>query len=319
MKLIELNKVFSISYGNKRDLNKMTLLPQSNARSVAFVVRTRNNNGVAAYVEQIANVCPYAQGLITVALGGSVLSTFLQPQPFYTAQNVAVLSPLNNMSDQEKMYYCCAISSNKYRYSTCGREANKTLKTLLVPDRSEIPTWISEISSLPYDNISASVNQNAMPLDTSTWKAFRYDRLFRIERGKGPRKQDLGDGTVPFITSTDTNNGIAGFTNHVPMHKANSIGVNRNGSVAEAFYHEEPFCSTEDVHVFNANFEMNKYVAMFIITLIRQEKYRYSYGRKWGMDRMNQSEIKLPVKYDGTPDFDYMESYVKSLPYSTNV
>jgi len=320
MKLTELNKVFSVSYGNKLDLNKMTILPQNSPHSVAFVVRTRNSNGVVAYVEQMANVNPYDKGLITVALGGSVLSSFLQPTPFYTAQNVAVLTPMESMNDREKMYYCNAITSNAYRYSTCGREANKTLKMLLIPARAEIPEWTNEISIPSYNNISDSINKNVMSLDVQTWKLFRYDSLFTIERGKGTRKQDLEDGAVPFVTSTDRNNGIAGFTNHVPTHKANSIGVNRNGSVAEAFYHEKAFCSTEDVHILNAlNFEMNKYLALFLITLIRQEKYRYSYGRKWGIDRMKKSEIKLPVKDDGTPDFVYIENFIKSLPYSSNL
>jgi hypothetical protein len=66
------------------------------------------------------------------------------------------------------------------------------------------------------------------------------------------------------------------------MHSKNTIGVNRNGSVAEAFYHEYDYCSTEDVHIFSPKFPLNKYIAMFIITLIKKEKYRYNYGRKWG-------------------------------------
>jgi hypothetical protein len=58
---------------------------------------------------------------------------------------------------------------------------------------------------------------------------------------------------------------------------------------------------------------------MFLITLIKKEKYRYSYGRKWGIGRMNESLIKLPVNEKKQPDFQFMENYIKSLPYSSNL
>jgi len=64
---------------------------------------------------------------------------------------------------------------------------------------------------------------------------------------------------------------------------------------------------------------LNKYIAMFLITLICKEKYRYSYGRKWGIDRMNNTLIKLPITSDGKPDFAFMESYIKTLPYSSAI
>ena len=58
---------------------------------------------------------------------------------------------------------------------------------------------------------------------------------------------------------------------------------------------------------------------MFLTTMIKQEKFRYAYGRKWGINRMETSRIKLPAivnsKGNYEPDWQYMESYIKSLPY----
>ena len=34
---------------------------------------------------------------------------------------------------------------------------------------------------------------------------------------------------------------------------------------------------------------------------------------------MQKSNIKLPVKSDGTPDWEFIENYIKSLPYSANI
>ena len=49
------------------------------------------------------------------------------------------------------------------------------------------------------------------------------------------------------------------------------------------------------------------------------EKFRFNYGRKWNLDRMNISKIKLPVDKKGIPDFVFMENYMKSLPYSKSL
>ena len=64
---------------------------------------------------------------------------------------------------------------------------------------------------------------------------------------------------------------------------------------------------------------MNKYIGLFFVTLIKMEKYRYNYGRKWGIARMNASKIKLPVNKAGKPDYEFMENYIKSLPFSKHI
>lgn len=35
--------------------------------------------------------------------------------------------------------------------------------------------------------------------------------------------------------------------------------------------------------------------------------------------RLASSNIKLPTRKDGSPDFDFMENYIKSLPYSSQI
>ena len=65
---------------------------------------------------------------------------------------------------------------------------------------------------------------------------------------------------------------------------------------------------------------MNKYIAFFLIAVLRMEKFRYDYGRKWTVDKqMKDTQIKLPVDAHGNPDYDFMERYIKSLPYSANI
>ena len=60
---------------------------------------------------------------------------------------------------------------------------------------------------------------------------------------------------------------------------------------------------------------MNKYTGLFITCLLRQERYRYSYGRAYKLDSIRNTELRLPVTSDGIPDWQWMENYIKSLPY----
>ncbi|MCD4675764.1 MAG: restriction endonuclease subunit S [Desulfobacula sp.] len=315
MELVLLNSIFKIEYGNQLNLNAMEL----SSAGVNFVSRSSQNLGVAAVVKELNTVKPYNPGLITVTLGGTyLLSSFIQPEPFYTAQNIKVLSPKSEMSFSQKVFYCLCISKNRFRYSSHGREANKSLDKMLVPSLKRLPSWANNHSQAEIDRSSAKTGT----LNISKYKKrkFKLNELFNIERGQGARKSDIvKNGMTPFITSTERNNGLTGYVNNAPYHQGNVISVNRNGSVAEAFFQEKPFCSTEDVHVFSPKFKMNIFHAMYLIPILRAEKFRYTFGRKWGIERMKNTWILLPMLGNGEPAWDEIEKYIMTLPYSKNL
>jgi len=315
MKLVKVSEIFNVEYGNSFELNKLKQI----SGGVNFVSRTAKNNGISAKVKKVEGIKPSPAGTITVSLGGSVLETFIQPEPFYSGYHIFCLTPKEKLSEEEKLYYCTCISANKYRYNY-GRQANRTLRSLLIPDLASIPDYVKKTNLNQFKGLDKPVNKKKIELNITTWKWFAYSDLFDIERGKGPRKKDLdGTGNIPFVTSSDQNNGWTAFTKVTAIHSGNTIGVNRNGSVAEAFYQPIPFCSTEDVHVFVPKFPMSKYLALFLSVLIKKEKFRYNYGRKWGIARMNASKIKLPVNKAGSPDWNFMEKYIKTMKYSDKI
>lgn len=139
-KLVAIERIFSVRYGANMELNALKLNPSG----INFVSRSARNNGVSAKVNPVADVTPLAAGLITVAGGGSVLETFVQPEPFYSGRDLYYLVPPQDMSLQEKLYYCMAIRANRYRFSY-GRQANRTLKDILIPARSEVPSWVKDV------------------------------------------------------------------------------------------------------------------------------------------------------------------------------
>jgi hypothetical protein len=142
MKLVPLSSLFSVRYGHSLELNKLTLLKPEKG-GIPFISRKMGDNGIAAYVCPINGIEPAQVGELSCALSGNgVLSTFVQDKPFYTAFHVARLAPINEFTLDELLYYCTCIKYNRYRYSY-GRQANKTLKDLLVPAKTEIPAWVN--------------------------------------------------------------------------------------------------------------------------------------------------------------------------------
>lgn len=151
-------------------------------------------------------------------------------------------------------------------------------------------------------------------MNTSGWKNFAYSEIFYIEKGKRLVKADMIPGDINYIGATDRNNGVtAHIANNAHIFAGNKITVSYNGSIAEAFYQQDPFWASDDINVLSLKKgRLNKNIAIFLTTIINKEKYRFNYGRKWDKQLMLQSTIKLPVNESGTPDWDFMESFVAS-------
>ena len=126
-----LKDICSISMGNKMDYSAMSM----DDPIVNFVGRSADNNGVAGKVDFVTDdngniVKPYKSGCITVALGGSLGSAYLQAEDFYTSQNVSVLEFEEELSNSAKLFITtCIMNESKYKYFPFGRELNTHIRT----------------------------------------------------------------------------------------------------------------------------------------------------------------------------------------------
>lgn len=172
-----------------------------------------------------------------------------------------------------------------------------------------------------------------MRLNIEIWQPFVLSRLFDIKKGKRLTSEDQTEGHYIYIGAIDSNNGVAAHIGQEPIHEGNTISLSYNGSVGEAFYQAEAFWATDDVNVLYPRFKgFNRDIGLFISTVLRLEKIRFSYGRKWTLENMQNTVIKLPVLIDSSvsyiiddshlfsdegyiPDWQFMEDYIKSLHY----
>lgn len=314
-----LSNLFEVRYGHSLELNRLKLLSKSEG-GIPFVSRKMGDNGISAYVAPVGGVAPAPAGELTCALSGNgVLSTFLQEAPYYTGFHVARLVSLIPLTPAQLLFYCACIVANRYRYSY-GRQANRTLKNILVPSPSEIPSYVEKTDISKFDGCDAALlSGTPANLDVVQWSKFVLGELFNIRKGKRLTKANQIPGNTPFIGAIDSNNGVSRHIGQKPIHDGNTISVSYNGSVAEAFYQPIPFWATDDVNVLYPRFKMTPERALFLCTVIRQEKYRYNYGRKWHLERMRECVISLPATEAGDPDWNFMENYIKTLPYSSQM
>lgn len=315
--------VFNVEYGNKLDMNKMEAANKTDG--IAFVGRRgglTGCSGISGYVAPIKGIDPFPAGTITVALGGSrLLSSYVQQRAFYTAQNVAVLSPIDKkMPLKHRLFYAMCIKHNAFRYTAFGREANRTLGTILLPNK--IPSWVNSLHIPTHEGLS-QVLAKPMPFKAVTkgaWGDFALDELFEVKKGRRVTKADRLPGSTRFIGASEKNNGITDFASLDPVFPGGTLTVVYNGnSVGNAFYQDSEYFACDDVNVLVPRSPMSRWTLLFVAAVIKHGRSRFTYGYKWTLARMKTTTVRLPLDAKGNPDWEYMESFMKGLPFSAAI
>ncbi len=320
-KLVKISDLFTIKYGNSLELINLVQCKSTDKNAVPFVSRTEKNNGVSAYVKAEIDIEPNPTHTLSVAVSGSVLSTFYQHLPFYTGFHVLILEPKKEMGVIEMLFYAKCISVNKYKYNY-GRQANKTLKNILIPAR--VPTELNNRLVSYHKELLKNISNKPfihkkIKLEINKWKHFELSKLFKIQGSKTTpllELEEYGKGKYPYVTTQAANNGIEGFYDHY-SEDGNILTVD-SAVLGYCSYQSLSFSASDHVEKLIPKFKINKYIALFLVTILNLERYRYNYGRKCSQTRMKEINIKLPEK-KGNPDFEYMENYIKSLSYSSSL
>lgn len=167
-----------------------------------------------------------------------------------------------------------------------------------------------------YSQLSAKIESGSLPpLAVENWSFFSLGELFDIRRGRYVDASRKLAGNTPEVSSTSMLNGVSRYIDLPAEHPANTISVARNGSVGEAFVQPRPFFATDDVHVLYPRLRVSKEALLFVCAIIRRERYRFNYGRKWSVKGMREAQIRLPAR-NGEVHWAAMTRYVRRLPFS---
>ena len=324
-KLVPLSQIFASQYGTNLELVSQEKCHMTDKGAVPFVSRTSKNNGLVAFVKRVNSIPPNPAGTLSLAVSGSVMSAFFQPQPYYSGRDIYVLSPQRPMGSVELIMYSKYIQSNESLYSF-GRGANKTFRNILLP--SVIPlSVLSKWEKCFEENLSGISKQplstQTYSLDPSAWGEFKIIDLFEVTGSKTVPLQKIRSHTpqtadkYPYVTTRTENNGVSIF--RPSYSESGNVIVVESAVTGHSSYQATHFSASDHVEKLIPKFELNKYIALFLVTVLNKEKYRYNFGLKASQTRLRTASIKLPVDKTNNPDWHFMENYIKSLPYSQNL
>ena len=316
--------LFNVKYGKFIKNNKEGNIP--------YITTTAKNNGVGGLVD---GTPMYNGNAITVASDGSIGAAFYQGKPFSTSNIVSTLEPLPDtiLNAEIALFICTLIreEGKKYNYGkkfSVDRVRNTVLKLPSIdgiPDYQFMHDYIAEREP-DYSWATQCIEPNAeLSLTDREWAEFRVGDLFTFTRGKRITKKfaDENPGIIPVIAGGESNNGILCYLSeeckNCRILKDGCISVAAFGTAGCVHYHNYK-CFIDDkaiaLNIKDNRFDKNKYVNLFMVCTLSKLSDRYSYGRGVTVDRYSDEVINLPITQDGTPDYDFMERYIKSLPFS---
>lgn len=154
-----------------------------------------------------------------------------------------------------------------------------------------------------------------LKLTDRSWQCFSVKNIFDIFTGALLNKEIVDEGNIPRITATDLNNGIALFTSSISNKNfrtfSNFISISFLGSV---FY--QPYTVSLDMKIHGIRpkyIELNKYIAHFLIPLIKKFTFKYTYGYQLSNSVLESQKIMLPIDENGQPDWQFMEKFMRQI------
>jgi hypothetical protein len=317
---------------------------------VPYISSTKENNGIDTYVtppiktKKGVNVVTHINK-ISLNNSGSVGYCFYHNYEFIASDHVTVLNIKKEhnqkLTPNIALFLKPILEKLRNKYSF-GREISnsrlekekiflpaKLCNSQYVPDFEFMENYITQIGKkIEWKNQNiVDPRFEDKKINTEDWKEFSLLEIFKkgkfnnYKRGKDQISETDLFG-LPLISSTAKTNGFVGYKENPNfIFTKGAITLANNGSIGSMFYQDNDFCATQDVTILSNinNTYMNKYIAVFLISILKKEKFRYSYGRKWNNKNLYKTKIKLPVTTQGKPDWQFMESYIKSLPYSSSL
>jgi len=278
-------------------------------------------------------------------------TAFYQPEPFCATSDVNVLTPRFSMNTQIWLFITSVINAwenYKWNYWRQCRVWDTKWISIKLPVQCDsrwepiidetynfseewyIPDWQfmeDYIKSLHHKPITTNMGGwESLTLDVNKRKEFKFwDLLSDIYKAKANAKSDINTKDneeswyIPFVTRTDNDNWVDCYALKEDVREIedwNAIVI--WDTTATVSYQKDRFSTWDHIVIARAK-RLNTYTWLFITTLLRQEKFRYNYWRAFVIDSIKNTKLLLPINEDWEPNRQFMENYIKNLPYSDRI
>lgn len=322
-KYFKLKKLFNYNRGHTLTIENKDVYKGE----VPCINGSAENNGILCFLSHgitdegfKLQPCPS----LSLSRVGNSGQTFLQTKPYFIADNAFSLVLKTNQSKEVYLFLSTILNKERFKYSY-GRTISikKYLETeIKLPCIDSEPDWKymnDFIKTLNYKPISSKNTNSIYSLNMIEWKEYKVKDLFEVSGTKTTKIDELeifGKGCYPYVTTQAVNNGVSNNYNYYTEN--GGVLTIDSAVLGYCTYQDKEFSASDHVEKLTPKFKMNKYIALFFVTLFNNECYKYSYGRKANQMKIKNTILKLPTK-NNQPDWDYMENYIKSLPYGDRI
>lgn len=326
--------MFSVKGNPQLDKEYFTFSQKS---SYPYFTRTVFNNGIYGYVDYYDDKHLVKGNSIAVGMMG--MQFFYMSHDFYAGQFTKTVFPkFKGFNWRVALWFISWFNkSSKWYLGLLVRDFEKAfLESIIsVPRNSDGSLALKFIESRIREMEESRIREMEAYLKVSGFencelteeekrtignyachdkKEVIISSIFNIKKGKRLTKDNMLPGSINFVGSTASNNGItATISNSSHIHDGNTITVTYNGSVGEAFYQSDRYWASDDVNVLNFKQELNEPLALFMCASLRKSGKKYAYGYKWKKELMEKDKIILPITSSGSIDYQFMEAYIRAI------
>lgn len=325
---------------NKLGLRAKTLPKEPDVKNVIPLIAAGvDDQGTVGFVDRKRPTV--LRDMITVSANGTNSgATFYQKREFSILQDAYPLRAVAKYADRfnDNVYlYMTAILKNRLRDNDYNNKATwNRIKFYQIelpvmsdgtPDFAYMARRIDELEAQRIDELSAYLKVSGLDNTVLTdeekdaltkkvaWKKFRVGDLFHhAELGDtNLKKADLTDIGDIVITSGKTNCGILGrTTRHAKLLFKNTLTIDMFGFV---YYRDFPYKMVTHGRVMSLASDIikNREIGLYLAGSLSYLSNIFSYDNMATWKKVQSQKILLPVKLDGTIDFNYMQHYITAI------
>lgn len=148
---------------------------------------------------------------------------------------------------------------------------------------------------------------------------FDITKVFTVKNTKCIMQNQIvpNSGDIPYVTAGDGNNAISTYID-CPIEwidDGNCVFI--GGKTLVITYQEKDFCSNDShnlaLYLNNEKYQ-NGYVYRYMVGALKSAlSHKYYWGDSISRKKIQNDKMLLPIKSDGTPNFDYMERYIRAM------
>ncbi|MBR8786260.1 hypothetical protein IX307_000563 [Bacteroides pyogenes] len=302
---------------------------------VPRISATDNNNGIDSFYTPIhSNSYRTNKECVSVSFLGSVFY-----QPYLASYDMKIhslrLKGNKAISEHSGLFVATELRKqcSKFSYGNQVSSTDLPKQRLLLPIQADgTPDWtfmeayMKQVEEELLSRVRPKLEEQLLEhiitlgaLEDREWREFYFSEIFtRVQRGKRLKKDDHIEGTIPYISSTATNNGIDGFVGNRERVRifTDCISLANSGSVGSAFFQEFEFVASD--HITSLQKEgIDKYAYLFMLPIISRLSEKYSFNREINDLRISRERLMLPIQADGTPDWEFMSAFMKKVEQDT--